>query len=69
MRYTDPETNEIHMFPDNFERAEIDPELIFGEDLEEAILDSIEEAAKKGSRTTSHSPATTPKKEPPQEHS
>ena len=50
MRYTDPETNEIHMFPDNFERAEIDPELIFGEDLEEAILDSIEEAAKKGSR-------------------
>lgn len=50
MRYTDPESNEIHMFPDNFERAEIDPELIVGEDLEEAILDSIEEAAKKGTR-------------------
>ena len=50
MRYTDPVTNEIHMFPDNFERAEIDPELIVGEDLEEAILDSIEEAAKKGTR-------------------
>ena len=42
MRYTDPVTNQVHMFPDNFERAEIDPELIVGEDLEEAILDSIE---------------------------
>jgi len=36
------------MFPDNFERAEIDPELIVGEDLEEAILDSIEDSAKRG---------------------
>lgn len=50
MRYTDHETNEIHMFPDNFERAEIDPEPIVGKDLEEAILDSMEEAAKKGTR-------------------
>lgn len=48
LRYTDPETNQVHTFPDNFERAEIDPELIVGEDLEQAILDSIEDAAKKG---------------------
>ena len=48
MRYTDPVTNQVHMFPDNFERAEIDPELIVGEDLEEAILDSIEDSAKRG---------------------
>ena len=48
MRYTDPVTNHVHMFPDNFERAEIDPELIVGEDLEEAILDSIEDSAKRG---------------------
>lgn len=50
MRYTDPVTNQVHMFPDNFERAEIDPELIVGEDLEEAILDSIEDSAKRGTR-------------------
>ena len=48
MRYTDPVTNQVHMFPDNFERAEIDPELIVGEDLEQAILDSIEDSAKRG---------------------
>lgn len=48
MRYTDPVTNQVHTFPDNFERAEIDPELIVGEDLEEAILDSIEDSAKRG---------------------
>lgn len=48
MRYTDPATNEVHMFPDNFERAEIDPELIVGENLEEAILYSIEDSAKRG---------------------
>ena len=50
MRYTDPVTNQVHMFPDNFERAEIDPELIVGEDLEEAILDSIEDSAKRGTQ-------------------
>ncbi len=50
MRYTDPVTNQVHMFPDNFERAEIDPEPIVGEDLEEAILDSIEDSAKRGTR-------------------
>lgn len=48
MRYTDPETGEIHLFPPNFIRAEIDPDLIGTGDLEQAILDSIEEAAKQG---------------------
>lgn len=48
MRYTDASTGEIHIFPQNFTRAEIDPEMIVGADLEEEILDSIEEAAKNG---------------------
>lgn len=48
MRFTDPETGLIHVFPENFLRAEIDPELITREDLEVEILDSIEEAAKQG---------------------
>ena len=50
MRYTDRDTGQIHVFPDNFLRAEIDPELIVGADLEEEILASIEEAAKQGVR-------------------
>ena len=50
MRYTDPATGEIHIFPKNFSRAEIDPELIAGADLEQGILNSIEEAAKQGTR-------------------
>lgn len=48
MRYTDPITGDTHLFPDNFLRAEIDPELIVGADLEQAILDSIEQAAQEG---------------------
>ncbi len=48
MRYSDNDTGEIHVFPANFSRAEIDPELIVGADLEQEILDSIEEAAKQG---------------------
>ncbi len=48
MRYSDLTTGEIHIFPSNFTRAEIDPELIVGADLEQEILDSIEEAAKQG---------------------
>lgn len=48
MRYTDATTGEIHMFPSNFQRAEIDPEYIVGVDLEQEILDSIEEAAMQG---------------------
>ena len=40
MRFSDPETGLIHVFPDNFIRAEIDLEL--------EILDSIEAAAQKG---------------------
>ena len=49
MRYSDT-TGEIHIFPANFTRAEIDPELIVGADLEQEILDSIEEAAVQGTR-------------------
>ncbi len=45
MRYSDPSTGEVHVFPSNFTRAEIDPEMIVGADLEQEILDSIEEAA------------------------
>lgn len=48
MRFTDPATGLIHIFPDNFLRAEIDPDLITREDLEVEILDSIEAAAKQG---------------------
>ena len=48
MRFSDPEAGLIHVFPDNFIRAEIDPDLITREDLELEILDSIEAAAKQG---------------------
>lgn len=48
MRYTDSESGEVHIFPENFSRAEIDPEFIVGADLENEILFSIEEAAKEG---------------------
>ena len=48
MRYSDIATGLIHIFPSNFIRAEIDPELIAGADLEQEILDSIEEAAAQG---------------------
>lgn len=50
MRYSDSATGEIHIFPSNFSRAEIDPEMIAGTDLEQEILDSIEEAAKQGTK-------------------
>lgn len=48
MRYTDTITGQIHIFPSNFHRAEIDPEYIVGADLEQEILDSMEVAAKQG---------------------
>ena len=48
LRYTDKETGTVHVFPPGFMRAEIDPEFITREDLEQEILDSIEEAAKRG---------------------
>ena len=41
MRYTNKETGSVHVFPENFLRAEIDPDLIVGTNLEEAILQSI----------------------------
>ena len=50
MRYTDPTTGYRHIFPVNFTRAEIAPELIVGADLEQEILSSIEEAARQGTR-------------------
>ena len=50
MRYTDGDSDEDHIFPENFSRAEIDPELIVGADLENEILFSIEEAAKEGTK-------------------
>ena len=48
MRYTNKETGSVHLFPDNFLRAEIDPELIVGTDMEAAILQSIQQAANDG---------------------
>lgn len=48
MRYTNSETGSVHLFPENFLRAEIDPELIVGTNLEEAILQSIQQAANDG---------------------
>ena len=50
MRYCDPLTGKAHVFPANFTRAEIDPELMLGTDLEQEILDSIEKAAVEGFR-------------------
>ena len=50
MRYTDPSTRKVHLFPANFTRAEIDPELMVGAHLEQETLDSIEEAAKQGTK-------------------
>ena len=48
LRYFDRTTGEMHKFPANFIRAEIDPDMIVGTNLEQAIIDSIEEAAKQG---------------------
>ena len=50
MRYSDARTGKSHSFPSNFSRAEIDPELMVGANLEQEILDSIETAAKKGTK-------------------
>ena len=50
MRYTDEDTNERHIFPDNFFRAEIDTASLEGIDLSEAVLKSIELAAQRGTR-------------------
>ena len=47
-RNTNKETGSTHHFPDRFYRAEIDPELIVGTDLEGAILQSIQQAAEDG---------------------
>lgn len=47
-RYTDLETGAIHVFPPNFMRAELDPELIGGASLATDVLDSIAVAAENG---------------------
>lgn len=48
MRYTNLENGTAHIFPDNFLRAEIDPDLLDDVALEDAIFDSVEQAAKDG---------------------
>lgn len=48
MRYTNLETGTVHIFPENFLRAEIDPDLLDDVSLEDAIFDSVEQAAKDG---------------------
>ena len=48
MRYTNLETGTVHLFPDNLLRAEIDPDLLDDVSLEDAIFDSVEQAAKAG---------------------
>ena len=48
LRYTDQGIR--HIFPENFLRAEIDPEDLDGSDMDKAILASVEEAAKFGIR-------------------
>ena len=50
MRYSDTATGKAHVFPENFQRAEIEPELMLGADLEQETLDSIEKAAVQGTR-------------------
>lgn len=48
--YTDEETNERHVFPVYFLRAEIAPASLEGVDMSEAVLQSIEIAAQRGIR-------------------
>lgn len=48
MRYTNLETGTVHIFPENFLRAEIDPDMLDDVALEDAIFDSVEQAAKDG---------------------
>lgn len=48
MRYTNLETGSTHLFPDNLLRAEINPELLDDINLEDAIFQSVEQAAMEG---------------------
>ena len=48
LRYTNLESGSVHVFPDNLMRAEINPELLDSISLEDAILDSVVQAAKNG---------------------
>ena len=51
-RYTNAETGSTHYFPENLFRAEIDPELLDTMDLDQAILESVEQAAIEGIKVT-----------------
>lgn len=48
MRYSDKETGATHIFPENFLRAEINPDLLEDISLEDAIFDSVKQAAEDG---------------------
>lgn len=47
-RYTNDETGSTHYFPKNLYRAEVDSELLDTVDQDQAILDSVNQAAKEG---------------------
>jgi len=47
LRYTEKETGKTHIFPDNFLRAEINPENMDTENYEDAIIKDIERAAQR----------------------
>ena len=48
LRYTNPDTGSVHLFPENLLRAEINPDLLDDISLEDAIFNSVEQAAKEG---------------------
>ena len=47
-RYTNDDTGSTHLFPENLLRAEVDSELLDTVDQDQAILDSVSQAAKEG---------------------
>lgn len=48
LRYSDKEANCTHIFPENFLRAEINPDLLEDISLEDAIFESVKQAAEQG---------------------
>ena len=51
-RYTSDEDGSTHYFPENLYRAEVDSELLDTVDQDQAILESVEQAAKEGFKVT-----------------
>lgn len=51
-RYTNDDTGSTHYFPANLYRAEVDSELLDTVDQDQAILESVEQAAKEGFKVT-----------------